>query len=53
MNRSSSFTEAVAMPMTIKDARFGLRKFVSNKNEEPSIFSYSSPGDGANGEHQT
>lgn len=53
MNRNEAFSNAVAVPMPIKDARFGLRKLVNNKNEVPSIVSYSSPGKGPNGEHQT
>lgn len=35
----------------IKDSRFGIRKPFKNK-EEPTSFSYSSPGRGASGEHQ-
>jgi hypothetical protein len=53
MNRNSTFSEAVAVPVQIKDARFGLRKMPTSKNEQPSIFSYSSPGMGVNGEHQS
>lgn len=53
MNRIEHFLKAVARPVTIKDARFGLRKFSKSKNETQDIFSYSSPGIGPNGEHQT
>lgn len=49
--RVNSFMGAVAPALTIKDSRFGLRKLPQN-NEVPSIFSYSSPGKGPNGEHQ-
>jgi len=52
MNRTQQFFTAVAPPFTVKDSRFGLRKFVGNP-EQPSIFSYSNPGKGQNGEHQT
>lgn len=52
MSRSEEFVEAVAQPATINDSRFGLRKMPNSKTEKPSIFSYSSPGKGPNGEHQ-
>lgn len=52
MNRNEHFFGAVAQPTRIKDARFGLRKIKVNQNENESIFSYSSPGIGPNGEHQ-
>lgn len=52
MSRTENFVEAVAEPVTINDSRFGLRTMPSNKIEQPSIFSYSSPGKGPNGEHQ-
>lgn len=52
MNRVENFIEAVDEPATINDSRFGLRTFPSNKNESQSVFSYSSPGKGPNGEHQ-
>lgn len=52
MNRVAQFFSAVAPPLIIRDSRFGIRKMPNNKNEVPSIFSYSSPGSGANGEHQ-
>jgi len=51
MNRIKNFQEAVAPVMIINDSRFGLRQLPKN-NESPSIFSYSSPGRGASGEHQ-
>jgi hypothetical protein len=51
MNRLSNFQEAVAPVITVNDSRFGLRQWPKN-NEEPNIFSYSSPGKGPNGEHQ-
>jgi len=53
MNRSKAFSNAVALPVQIKDSRFGLLKMPTSKTEVPSIFSYSSPGMGANGEHQS
>lgn len=53
MSRNKSFSKAVAIPATIKDARFGLRKMPKSKTETQSVFSYSSPGIGPNGEHQT
>jgi hypothetical protein len=49
MNRTQQFFTAVAPPFTVRDSRFGLRKFVGNP-EQPSIFSYASPGKGPNGE---
>lgn len=52
MSRKKTFDKAVAKPITVKDSRFGLRKRFINENELPSVFSYSSPGKGANGEHQ-
>jgi hypothetical protein len=52
MNRAQQFFTAVAPVFTVKDSRFGLRK-LGNNPEQPSIFSYSSPGKGQNGEHQT
>lgn len=51
MKRNASFFDAVAPAVTVVDARFGLRQLPKN-NEEQSIFSYSSPGTGPNGEHQ-
>jgi hypothetical protein len=48
-DRKKAFTGAVPKALTIKDSRFGLRKFPKN-NEVPSVFSYSSPGKGPNGE---
>ena len=53
MKRADSFSTAVDKPLVIKDSRFGIRTMPNNKTEVPSIFSYSSPGKGANGEHQT
>lgn len=53
MNRVDNFSNAVAVPFNIKDSRFGLRRMTNNLNESPSIFSYASPGSGANGEHQS
>jgi hypothetical protein len=47
--RAKAFTGAVPKSLTIKDSRFGLRKLPQN-NEVPSIFSYSRPGKGPNGE---
>ena len=52
MKRVKSFSEAVPMTYTVKDSRFGLRKLVNNP-ERPSIASYSAPGRGPNGEHQS
>jgi hypothetical protein len=52
MSRAKNFFEAVPMPYTIRDSRFGLRKLVNNP-ERPSIASYSAPGRGPNGEHQS
>jgi hypothetical protein len=31
-------------PITIKDSRFGIRKFYQNKQDESTIFSYANPG---------
>jgi hypothetical protein len=50
--RRKHFDQAVAKPLVVNDSRFGLRQ-LPNSKEDPSIFSYSSPGKGPNGEHQT
>lgn len=52
MSRKENFSGAVAVPFNIRDSRFGLRRMMNNLNESPTIFSYASPGKGANGEHQ-
>jgi len=49
--RAKTFKTSVPRSLTIKDSRFGLRKFPQNL-EVPSVFSYSNPGRGQNGEHQ-
>lgn len=51
MSRKNAFFGSVTKPNTVKDSRFGIRK-PFGKTEQPSIFSYSSPGKGPNGEHQ-
>jgi hypothetical protein len=50
--RVMSFSTAVQAPKTIVDSRFGMRKMPTGL-AKPSVFSYSNPGRGVSGEHQT
>jgi hypothetical protein len=51
--RKSEFDNANAKPITVRDSRFGIRKFFINENERPSIGGvYAIPGKGPNGESQ-
>ena len=51
--RKSEFESANAKPITVRDSRFGIRKFFINENERPSIGGvYAIPGKGPNGESQ-
>lgn len=52
MKRSQIFSTAVPRPLLVNDSRFGLRKLVDNP-EKSRIATYSHPGKGPNGEHQT
>lgn len=45
MKRSAEFKQAAKHEtVVIKDSRFGHRKLTLNRQEEPSIFSYTNPG---------
>lgn len=44
MNKKKEFQSAQHKPATVKDSRFGIRKFYHNKQEEATIFSYMNPG---------
>jgi hypothetical protein len=52
MKKTTAFVRAVAKPTSVKDSRFGIRKQTTSPQVSPSVFSYASPGRGANGEHQ-
>lgn len=52
MKRAENFSMAVEKPFVVNDSRFGLRKFPLNKNETPTIATYTGVGRGPNGEHQ-
>jgi hypothetical protein len=53
LKRNKEFKSSKYKPVTIKDSRFGIRKFYLNANEEPSIGGiYAKPGRGQRGEHQ-
>ena len=52
--RSKEFeSDAKFKPTTIRDSRFGIRKIFLTKNETPTIGTYTNPGRGPNGEHQS
>lgn len=44
MNNKKEFQSAQHKPVTVKDSRFGIRKFYHNKQEEATIFSYMNSG---------
>ena len=48
--RNKEFRGDKFKQVTIKDSRFGIRKMYLNENEKPSVFTYSNPGRGAQGE---
>lgn len=52
MSRKKEFQMPKAKEVSIRDSRFGLRKFFLNENEKPRIAVYGTPGKGPNGEHQ-
>ena len=49
-SRNKAFKENNFKQKVIRDSRFGLRKMYLNEKEKPSVFTYSSPGRGAQGE---
>ena len=48
--RNKAFKGDKFKEVTVKDSRFGIRKMYLNENEKPSVFTYSNPGRGAQGE---
>jgi glutamate synthase domain-containing protein 2 len=52
VSRKKSFKQPKIKQVTINDARFGVRKFYFNQDEQPSIHVAQKPGSGPNGEHQ-
>ena len=47
---TQSFKNSVLKPKTVKDSRFVIRKLPVSK-EDSTVFTYSTPGKGPNGEH--
>ena len=53
VKRKDSFKEGAPKPTVINDSRFGIRRLFLNSQERPRIKTYSTPGRGQNGEHQS
>ena len=44
MKRTKSFKQDIYKPVTISDARFGIRRIFLNTQDKPSIKTYKNPG---------